>query len=80
MNLLKNAHDIDALMTAINKCKGDVMLRSVDGREEFNMKSVLSRYIAIGELCKDQGDQWEVYCMNKSDEGNLMSFFIEIKG
>ena len=57
MMLLKNAKEIDKLIEAVNRCRGDVLLRSVDGREEFNLKSVLSRYIAIGELCKDHGDR-----------------------
>ena len=75
MMLLKNAKDIDNLIEAVNRCRGDVILRSTDGREEFNLKSVLSRYIAIGELCKDHGDRYEVFCMNRSDEGYMMHFF-----
>ena len=75
MMLLKNAKDIDNLIDAIDHCRGDVLLRSTDGREEFNLKSVLSRYVAIGELCRDHGDSYEVYCMNRADEGYMMSFF-----
>ena len=75
MMLLKNAKEIDKLIEAVNRCRGDVLLRSVDGREEFNLKSVLSRYIAIGELCKDHGDRYEVFCMNRSDEGYMLNFF-----
>ena len=75
MMLLKNAKDIDNLVDAVNHCRGDVILRSIDGREEFNLKSVLSRYIAIGELCKDHGDRYEVFCMNLSDEGYMLKFF-----
>lgn len=80
MMLLKNAHDINSLLDAINACKGDVILRSTDGREEFNMKSTLSRYIAIGELCKEHGDEWEIFCMDKNDEGNMIHFFLDING
>lgn len=79
MRLLNRVKDVDTLLDAISKCKGDVILRSVDGREEFNMKSVLSRYIAIGKLCEEQGDQWEVFCMNVGDEPYMMNFFHEIK-
>ena len=78
MMLLKNANDIENLIDAISRCRGDVILRSVDGREEFNMKSVLSRYIAIGELCKDYGDRYEIFCMSPSDEGYLLNFFCEL--
>ena len=75
MMLLKNAKDIDNLIGAVDHCRGDVLLRSTDGREEFNLKSVLSRYVAIGELCKDHGDSYEVFCMDRSDEVYMLDFF-----
>ncbi len=78
MMLLKNAKDIDNLIDAVNHCRGDVLLRSTDGREEFNLKSVLSRYVAIGELCKDHGDSYEVFCMDRADEGYMMNFFLSL--
>ena len=78
MMLLKNAKEIDKLIDAVNHCRGDVLLRSPDGREEFNLKSVLSRYIAIGELCKDHGDRYEIYCMERSDEGYMLNFFYDL--
>ncbi|MBR7189340.1 MAG: hypothetical protein IKD53_12425 [Clostridia bacterium] len=78
MMLLKNAKDVDKLIEAVNRCRDDVLLRSVDGREEFNLKSVLSRYVAIGELCRDHGDRYEIFCMNRADEGYMMNFFHEL--
>ena len=75
MMLLKNAKDIDNLVSAVDRCRDDVILRSTDGREEFNLKSVLSRYVAIGELCKDHGDEYELFCMNRADESYMMQFF-----
>ena len=78
MRRLKNVRDINALMAAVRNCKGDVLLRSADGSEEFNLKSKLSEYIAIGRLCEEDGDSWEVFCMNKGDEGELLKFFYEI--
>ena len=75
MMLLKNAKDINNLVEAVNRCRDDVLLRSTDGREEFNLKSVLSRYMAIGELCKEHGDSYEVFCMNRADEAYMMNFF-----
>lgn len=65
---LKNLKNIDDMLNTVERCKGDVILRSADGKEEFNLKSVLSRYIAIGRLCEEQGDAYEIFCMNKSDE------------
>ena len=78
MMLLKNAKDIDNLIKAVERCRDDVLLRSTDGREEFNLKSVLSRYVAIGELCKDHGDSYEIFCMSKADEVYMMNFFEEL--
>lgn len=79
MMLLKNVSDVEKLREAVAKCRGDVILRSVDGREEFNLKSTLSQYIAIGKLCEEHGDEYEVFCMNHSDEGYMMEFFCAIK-
>lgn len=79
MMLLKNAKEIDILIDAVNRCRGDVLLRSIDGKEEFNLKSVLSRYIAIGELCRDHGDRYEIFCMERSDEGYMMNFFRDLE-
>jgi len=78
MMLLKNAKDVETLIDAVNKCRGDVLLRSTDGSEEFNLKSKLSQYVAIGELCKAHGDEWEIFCMNRADEGYMINFFYEI--
>lgn len=78
MRRLKNVRDINALMAAVRNCKGDVILRSADGSEEFNLKSKLSEYIAIGRLCEEDGDSWEVFCMDKGDEGELLKFFYAI--
>lgn len=77
--LLKNVNDIDNLLEAIYKCNGDVILRSADGAEQFNMKSRLSRYMAIGKLCEEHGEDYEFFCMDKSDEGYLFQFFSELR-
>ena len=79
MMLLKNARDINSLVEAVAKCSGDVLLRSVDGKEEFNLKSTLSQYIGIGRLCEEKGDQYEIFCMDRNDEGHMMQFFHDIK-
>ena len=75
MMLLKNAKDVDSLIEAVNRCRDDVILRSTDGREEFNLKSVLSRYMAIGALCQEHGDEYELFCMNPADEGYMINVF-----
>jgi hypothetical protein len=77
--LLKNATDIQALIEAVAKCKGDVMLVSTDRKEEFNLKSTLSQYMAIARLCEEHGDEYEIFCMNHNDVGYMMQFFHNLK-
>lgn len=79
MMLLKNANDINSLISAVEKCSGDVILRSVDGKEEFNLKSTLSQFLGIARLCEERGDEYEIFCMNRNDEGYMMQFFFELK-
>ena len=78
MMLLKNATNIESLIDAVSQCAGDVILRKTDGTETFNLKSTLSRYMAIGRLCDEHGDEYEVFCMNKSDEAYMLRFFHEL--
>ena len=75
MQLLKNVNDINSLRSAVAQCRGDVMVRSMDGSEEFNMKSAFSEYLAIGKLCGKNGDEYEFFCRNASDESKLFRFF-----
>ena len=77
--LLKNAKDVSSLIEAVKKCKGDVIVRSVDGSEEFNLKSTFSQYIAIGRLCDEYGDYYEIFCKNREDEQYLFKFFWDLK-
>lgn len=79
MMLLKNARDINLLINAVEKCKEDVLLRSVDGKEEFNLKSTLSQFLGIAKLCQEHGDEYEIFCMNHNDEGYMMQFFMDLK-
>ena len=79
MMLLKNVRDINLLKEAVDKCSGDVIIRSIDGAEEFSLKSVLSQYIAIGKLCEDHGDEYELYCLDRDDLCYMLQFFHEIR-
>lgn len=79
MRLLKNIKEIDHLLEAVHKCEGDVILRHNSGTEEFNLKSRLSSYLAIARLCEEDGDNWEIFCMNRNDERYLLKFFDDIR-
>ncbi len=74
---LKNVKDLEAFRKAVSQCKGDVILRKNDSSEQFNMKSQLSAFIAWGKLADIHGDQYEIFCMNPTDEVNLLKYFYE---
>ena len=79
MKMLKNKKDVDALMAAVAKCTDAVILRSADGKEEYNLKSALSEIMGIAHLLEEHGEDYEVFCMNKADEGQLLSFFHNLR-
>ena len=79
MKLLKSIKNVNALQSAIANCKDAVILRSADGREEYNLKSVMSQLIGIGRLCEEHGDEYEVFCLNRADEGYMLGFFRELR-
>ena len=54
-----------------SQCGGDVYLKSPEG-DIFNLKSSMSRYIAIGRLIEEQGDTLELFADRKEDQARLM--------
>jgi len=79
MKMLKSMKNVNALLAAVAICKGDVILKSADGHEEYNLKSALSQLIGLARLCEDHGDEYEVFCTRLEDEGSLLNFFRELK-
>ena len=79
MKMLRNINNVNALQAAVASCQDSVILKSADGREEYNLKSALSLLIGIGRLCGERGDEYEVFCTNRADEGYLLKFFRELK-
>ena len=55
----------------VSQCGGDVYLKSPEG-DIFNLKSSMSRYIAIGRLIEEQGDTLELFADRKEDQARLM--------
>lgn len=68
-----NSIQVDDFLNVVEKCTGDVILSSQHG-DNFNLKSSFSRYIAIGELLGEHGDELELFASNKKDEAMLMQF------
>ena len=71
---LNNIEELDDFLATVKSCKGAVWLESNDG-DKINLKSALSRYIAIGALLSVEGDNLELYCAEKEDEAKFLEFF-----
>ena len=71
---LTNSKEIMEFRDAITKCKGDVWLEDPEGNR-FNLRSIISQYIALGELLQDKGETLELFCSNSADEQHFMKFF-----
>ncbi|MBR4869809.1 MAG: polya polymerase [Oscillospiraceae bacterium] len=68
-----NIEDVNAFLAVVDQCKGEVYLKSEQG-DQFALKSKFSRYIAMGALLSEHGDELELYCEFKEDEPVLLKF------
>lgn len=71
-----NVEDVNAFLAAVDECRGEVYLKSEQG-DQFALKSKFSRYIAMGALLSEHGDELELYCELKDDEPKLLRFLSE---
>ena len=73
---MKISNEIEILdfLNTVNRAKDNVYLRSENG-DCYNLKSALSKYIAIGALLGAHGDELELFCDDKDDEKLFFSFF-----
>jgi hypothetical protein len=78
MKFTKHSEVSDFIRT-VDECEGHVWLESKDG-DRFNLKSLFSRYIAIGALLDEHGDELELYCQLPEDEQKFYKFFNEHPG
>lgn len=74
---LNNITDVQKFTAAINACQNDVYLRSQEG-DQFNLKSSLSQYIAIGRLLEESGDSLELFAQTREDEALLLEMLGEL--
>ena len=68
-----NIEDVNAFLAVVDPCKGEVYLKS-DAGDQFALKSKVSRYIAMGALLSEHGDELELFCEFKEDEPMLLKF------
>ncbi len=73
---LTKISQVEDFLTIVNTCKGDVTLTSQYG-DKYNMKSLLTQYVAIGALLGERGDELELFCSSKEDEAKFLKFFNE---
>jgi hypothetical protein len=70
---LSNVTDIEDFWKTIDKCQGSVWLESANG-DRLDLKSVFSRYLAIGKLIEDRNEELELFASDRADESMLMQF------
>lgn len=73
---LRNINDINNFLATVESCVGEVYLTSIYG-DKFCLKSYISRYIALGALLGEHGDELELFCERKEDQGKFLKFFRE---
>ena len=71
--------DFNAFIDTIDECKGEVWLESPHG-DKYMLKSLFSRYIAIGQLLSEHGDELELFCQLSEDEQKFYKYFNEHPG
>ena len=67
--------EIVDFLNAVEHTKDKVYLKSLEG-DCYNLKSVMSQYIAIAALLSEHGNELELFCDNKEDEKLFFSFFM----
>ena len=71
-----NADQVQEFLNIVNSCNGDVILTSCYG-DRFNLKSLMTQYVAVGALLGERGDELELFCSNREDEGKFLHFLQE---
>lgn len=71
---IKDAKTLYAFLDAADNARGNVFLVSQNG-DRYNLKSELTKYVAIGALLGNHGDELELFCEEKDDEGLFLAFF-----
>ena len=73
---ITNKTQVDKFVEAVEQCKGNAYLLDAKGNQ-YHLKSVMSRHVALGKLLDKEGDKLELFCERKEDEGYFMQFFRE---
>lgn len=74
---LRSEADIQEFLDVVASCEGGVYLKSPEG-DIFNLKSSLSRYVALGRLLEEQGDSLELFADRREDRARLMGLVADL--
>ena len=72
-SIISNYIFIQIAQKIIDECEGEVWLESTFG-DKYNLKSMLSQYVAIGELISQRGEDLELFARNQNDTMKLIDF------
>ncbi|MDO4490969.1 MAG: hypothetical protein Q4B85_07890 [Lachnospiraceae bacterium] len=70
---LKTLDQVDQFLKIVDSCKGNIYLTSKYG-DRFNLRSKLSQFLAIHILLDEQGDDFELHCIDYEDHDRLNSY------
>lgn len=73
---LQKISQVELFLETVNSCIGDVWMTSPYG-DKYNLKSLLTQYVAVAALLGDRGDEMELWCGRKEDEGKFLKLFSE---
>lgn len=76
---LRSEADVQEFLEVVKSCEGDVYLKSPEG-DIFNLRSSLSRYVAVGRLLEEQGDSLELFASRREDRSRLLSLVADLMG
>ena len=74
---LRSEADVQEFLKVVESCEGGVYLQIPEG-DIFNLKSSLSRYIAVGQLIEEQGDDLELFADRREDRARLMNLVADL--
>ena len=71
---LTTIENVEKFIETCNACKAGVRLTSQYG-DQYNLKSVLTQYVAIGKLIEEHNNELELFCDSKEDEAMFLKLF-----
>ena len=74
--ILSSINEVNDFIAAVDRCEGDVWLEDAKG-DRLSLKSMFSRYIAIGNLLQDKSGELELFCSQPADEAVFIGLFAQ---